>query len=396
MTSDIGIVLCSSVDWDAPWERLHQLAWMFGEERPVLFVEHTGLHTFRLDQLSRVAARFIDALRHRENDNEQHPLLARENPRGVTCIAPRQLPSSGDQYSAKINNRLFTDQVKKAMGRVGMKRAILWAGSPTEQVVSLLNARPWELIVYDCIADFPELYPYQSAKLLAAETALMRRADVALAVSHLLEHKLLRYGRPIVQHMPNGLGLDRFARPSSLPLELANLHRPIIGYLGAMRENVFDMTLVAGMAKSHREWSLLLAGPIDRELMGRIDDAPLHLAGQVPYDDVPGWLRACDVGIIPYIESAATRAMNPHKIYEYLACGLPVISSPLPELDVFGDLVIQAAGPDRFSFAVHAALEEGRQRAAQRQQAAAPHNWDRRFAQITSLLDNALKARAAR
>ena len=127
----------------------------------------------------------------------------------------------------------------------------------------------------------------------------------------------------------------------------------------------------------------------------KIDDAPLHLVGTVGHDDVPTYLRAFDVALNPIVQSAASRATNPKKIYEFFACGLPVISTPIPDLDVFGDLVIQVNGADRFSFAVHAALEEGRQRSAQRQQAAAQFNWNRLYAQVESKLETILAERVS-
>lgn len=394
MASDIGIVFCSCVDWDAPWERLHQLAWMFGSERPALFATNTGLRPFDLSQASRAASGLIAKVTHRIVTNEQHPAAARENMGRLSLAAPWVLPSSGDPQSAKINAGLFSKQMLRAIEKAGMKRAILWAASPTELVVSLLNARKWEAVIYDCVLDLPELYPHQAKRLLAAETPLVKRADIIFAASHLLERKLQRYGRTDITYLPNGLSLDRFSRPTSKPLEFNSVRRPIIGFLGAMQEKIFDMTLVANMAKSHPEWSVVLVGPIDKTLLPKIDDAPILLAGQVSYDDVPAYLRSFDVGIMPFFGNAYTRAINPLKIYEYLACGLPVVSTPSPELEVFGDLVTQVSGPDRFSFAIHAALEEGRQRGALRQQTAAQHNWDRRFAQVEAMLQNKLAERA--
>ena len=92
----------------------------------------------------------------------------------------------------------------------------------------------------------------------------MRRANLVLCASHLLEQKMLRYNRPTVHHLPNGLDTGSFCAPLQPPLELASLRHPILGCMGDMREKVFDVTLAANLAKSHPEWSVVLVGPIEQ------------------------------------------------------------------------------------------------------------------------------------
>lgn len=395
LSSDIGIVFCAHVDWNSSWERIHQFAWMCGRERKTLFVDHTGLEPFTLGQLEQSLQDLVAKVRGHGNENIQHPASVNEKMGNLKRCSPWQLPASGDKHSQQLNAKMFTKKVKKIMEKEGMKRAVLWAAAPTENVVSLMKAYPWEAVIFDCVADMPEAYPFEQKRVLAAEGALMRRADIVLCLSHLLEQKMLRYKRPTVFHLPNGLDLDRFARPSQTPPELASLRRPILGYVGNMQEKFFDITLVANLAKSHPEWSIVLVGAVTKSLVVKIDDAPLHLVGLVSHDDVPAYMRAFDVALNPVISSAVTRASNPKKIFEYLACGLPVISTPIPDLDVFGDLVIQVNGGDRFSFAVHAALEEGRQRAAQRQQAVFPYDWTRLLSQVENKLEQLIAQRVA-
>ncbi len=215
-----------------------------------------------------------------------------------------------------------------------MNRAILWVSSPTQNVVNLMQAREWDLVIYDCVADYSDVYPYQHKQVLAAENALVKRANIILTISQLLEQKLQRYKCSNIHRLPNGLDLARFAHASKMPPQMSALRHPILGFLGDMPEKVFDVTLVANMAKSHPEWRVVLVGPIAPSFVTKIDDAPLHLLGPVAYDEVPAYLRAFDVGLIPLLENGVTRAMNPMKIYEYLACGLPVISSPIPDMEI--------------------------------------------------------------
>ena len=235
-----------------------------------------------------------------------------------------------------------------------------------------------------------EMFPFQLKRVVAAERELARRADLVLTSSHLLEQKIQRYKPTTVRRLPNGLDLPRFSHQMQMPPGWTTLRRPILGYFGDMRDKIFDITMVANMAKFHPEWSIVLVGPITKTLRVKIDEAPVRLIGSVSYDEAPAYIRAFDVALNPLLQSSLTRAMNPLRIYEYLACGLPIISTPIPDLDIFGDLVIQVSGADRFNFAVHAALEEGKQRAAQRQQAAMQFTWDNLFAQVNALFETTL------
>jgi glycosyltransferase involved in cell wall biosynthesis len=177
-----------------------------------------------------------------------------------------------------------------------------------------------------------------------------------------------------------------------MPPGFSSLRHPILGYFGDMRDKIFDITLVTNLAKFHPEWTVVLVGPITKSLVAKIDDAPVRLIGPVSYDDAPAYLRAFDIAINPLVQNVVSRSMNPLRIYEYLACGLPVVSSPIPDLEIFGDLVIQVSGADRFSFAVHAAMQDGKRRATRRQQAAMQFTWDRLFTQVKALLESNVKA----
>jgi glycosyltransferase involved in cell wall biosynthesis len=378
------IVYCSSVDWESAWERMHQFAWMFAQERTVLFVDNPGVRPLRWDHFPRIMRRLSRTVE-RQHASQYH---ARPEPLTLQHLSPLLIPSPTDALSMRINRRWFTRQLTRAMARMGIVGGILWTSSPTDPVVGIMDAWPWKAVVYDCVDDLPALHPARARQLQAAEDALLRRADVVVATSQALVQKLHNRGRTAVHYIPNGLELDRFAGEHAMPDALARLPRPIVGVLGQMLPNVVDLELVIELAKTHPEWSVVLVGPIEPSMAKRLADAdsPVHCTGPVRYEQVPAYLQAFDVALIPFLESPLTRAIHPLKVYEYLYCGLPVVSTRLPELDQFGDLVLQASGFVNFSAAVNYALDEGTSRANARRQAAREHSWDARFAQVTALL----------
>ncbi|MHB9132251.1 MAG: glycosyltransferase [Armatimonadota bacterium] len=356
---------------------MQQFAWMFAQQRTVVYVDNPGVRPLRWAHLPRIAARLGRVFAPRGAAAPAH--LARAMPT-LSHVAPLLLPSPVDLCSMAVNRVLFCQQVRSAMARAGITHAILWTSSPTDPVVGLMQAFPWETVVYDCVDDLPGLHPYRARQLQAAEDALLRRADLVLVTAQALAEKLR--GRAECVLVPNGVDLPRFARLSPPPATLAALPRPIIGFLGSMLPGVFDVDLLVALADTHPEWSVIVVGPVPGAFAEQLRNSRVYTLGPVAYDEVPAILRAFDVGLIPFVESTVTRAIHPLKVYEYLACGLPVVSTPLPELDHLAPYVVQTRGLPSFTQAIAAALIASPNLAAERQAVARQYSWEERFAQV--------------
>jgi glycosyltransferase involved in cell wall biosynthesis len=131
-----------------------------------------------------------------------------------------------------------------------------------------------------------------------------------------------------------------------------------IGYVGALNF-WFDTESVRLAALAHPEWRFLLIGPVGSRKLDVLRSIPnIFFRGEVPYADLSSHLSQVDVAIIPFLDSPLTMATNPIKLYEYFACGLPVVSTRLPEVEQFPDLVYFADSPEQFSGQIEVALRE--------------------------------------
>ncbi|MHC4985802.1 MAG: glycosyltransferase, partial [Planctomycetota bacterium] len=101
----------------------------------------------------------------------------------------------------------------------------------------------------------------------------------------------------------------------------------------------------------------------------------VHLLGRQPYEDLPAYCRAFDVGLIPFAVNDLTRAVNPIKLREYWAAGLPVATTPLPEVTRFGGAVHVGDTVESFEAAVESALAELPDVRRQRSDAMAAETW---------------------
>ena len=141
----------------------------------------------------------------------------------------------------------------------------------------------------------------------------------------------------------------RQRRPT--PAALADLPRPILGYVGLVSVRL-DLALLDALAAAHPEWTLVLMGEVDRtgcgEVLDRLAGRPnVQLLPPVPGDQVAGYVRAFDLGLLPYRQTQETYHASPLKLYEYLAAGLPVAAADVPGARQFADVIDHRRRPAR-------------------------------------------------
>lgn len=207
-------------------------------------------------------------------------------------------------------------------------------------------------LAYDCNdahAAFPGMPGWTRGYF---ETAC-READTVVATSSaLVEEVAALRGREGVTFIGNGVDAAHFERERERLGQPRSGGPPCIGYLGALAP-WFDFELVAATARARPDWRVRLVGPVlpgaerDVERVGGMPNVSVE--GAVSYDDVPAVMHGFTVGLIPFRYDELTRAVNPNKMYEYLAMGVPVVATRFsPEVRRYPGLVTAAADADEF------------------------------------------------
>jgi glycosyltransferase involved in cell wall biosynthesis len=192
-----------------------------------------------------------------------------------------------------------------------------------------------------------------------------------------------------VHLIPNAADVAHFAKTRSenlpRPADLAALKKPLISFTGSVQHWV-DVELIAAGARRRPDWNWVIIGGIHKDIACFQGLLNIHLLGTKPYADLPAYLRQLDVGLVPFEMKPIVFAADPIKVYEYLAAGKPVVSTAIPRLKVFGDVVRIATGPEEFVAQIERALADSSDEAARRRMAVARgHSWESRVEQIVAI-----------
>lgn len=291
------------------------------------------------------------------------------------------------------------DPYREVLDRAAAERLadVLVAGlGPTRPAMVLVQLPfwaelGWELarrlgapLVYDRI-DLHTGFPGVPPEIEEAETALLREADLVCATSSLLADLPRSLGARVLL-LPNAVDLAAFQRPAErLPRTAVR-----IGYVGALGP-WFDAAAVRAAAEALPDWRFRLAGRVEDAQVASLGALPnVELPGEIPFREVPGFLAGVDAALVPFRDLPLTRAVDPVKLYEALALGLPVVARRLPETERWREpLVYLYDSAEEFVGQVRRAVEEGSpERAAERRRAAAGESWDRRAAELLEKLED--------
>ncbi|HVB34125.1 MAG TPA: glycosyltransferase [Patescibacteria group bacterium] len=352
---------------DDMWQTTHHIARALSRRVPTVFVEppvqwNPWSEEFRAHRV------FDSCFRGRQKAAEP----------GLTVFHRRGFPlgrlEKFRRFQTTSNARALARVLKK--GAVG--RRLLWHSFPYWSE-PLMDAIDRGLFVYHCLDYSPR----------EEERRLVERADVVFCVSQALADKYKALNRRTFL-LPNGVDLDLFdpgraagmPRPSDIPGR-----GPILGFVGYVNCHA-DLELLAKVAKAFPRHSVVIlgrvakghSGPQGRQreaLRELLSLANVHLLGFRPPCQLPAYLHAFDVCLIPLLRNRFNRERDPMKFYQYMAMGKPVVTAPVPVARHYRDACYVADTHDEFIEAVSHALarQDGESNRQRRRAIAQAHSW---------------------
>jgi glycosyltransferase involved in cell wall biosynthesis len=219
---------------------------------------------------------------------------------------------------------------------------------------------------------------------------ILQKSPICLFTSKALLDDGKKYSRNYF-YIPNGVDIENFSkRKKETPEIIKNVRGIILGVVGTLDERI-DLGLLTYVLEEIKEASLFFVGPVQTQIGNLADHPRVVLTGIRPYEEMPSFIERFHVALIPYVVNSVTKAIYPVKLHEYLVLGKPVVSTDLPEVRQFSDVVRIAVTKEEFARSVRLALRERDETAGQRRMRIAQGNsWEKRINQISGILEDYL------
>ena len=368
-------ILCFSHDWTGdPLSKTHLMR-LLSKENRVLWINSIGYRTPTVSKAdaSRAIKKLLAAT---ERIKEVEP--------NIFVLSPIAIPAYGRENIRRINSRLLKFQVKRAMRKLGFERVVNWIFNPPAAVIARKLGE--DKLIYHCVDEYTAFSGVSGSVMDEFERVLLEKSDLSIVTSErLLQSRskinpdtvLVRHG---VDHAHFRKALDA---TTVVPEDIRDLPKPVIGFFGLIADWV-DVELMAGVAQHFSEGSLVVLGKATTDISLLTNLKNVHVLGRKPYEMLPAYSKGFDVALNPFRINELTLNANPLKVREYLAAGVPVVSTPIPEVEVL-NLCRIANGLTETVREIEAILQEPGSR-LERSEAIRGESWEARLEEIRAYL----------
>ena len=267
----------------------------------------------------------------------------KEVEKNIFVLNPLAIPAYGTEAVRQFNQKFLLRQVKKAMRKLKFEKPINMVFNPAAGL--LAGKLGEEKLIYYCVDEYTA-FTGAASGLKEIEEDLFRKSDlVVVSAEKLFESKkkfndnthIIRHGTDW-RHFRKALDDE-----TEIPAEIKDLPKPVIGFHGLLADWV-DFELIKKTAGHFKNGSVVLIGKIavDAERKIKILDgiSNIYFLGRKPYLELPAFCKGFDVALNPFAINELTLAANPLKVREYLAAGLQVVSTDIPEVRILKHCLI--------------------------------------------------------
>jgi UDP-galactopyranose mutase len=361
------LVCYSHLRWGFVYQRPQHLMSRFARERRVFFIEEA-------ERTEAAKASLVTRVCEQSGVNVITPLI------------PRQME---EQRVSGVITKLLAKQF--AAERI--EDYVAWFYTP--MALDLMPPTRPAFVVYDCMDEL-SLFAGAPSELVAKEQDLFRIANLVFTGgASLFEAK--RRQHKSVYSFPSSVDSEHFMQARTLPDTAGDqkeLPHPRLGYAGVIDERM-DLPLITAVADARTEWQIVMIGPIAKISPADLPQRPnIHWLGLKAYSELPRYFAGWDIALMPFAMNEATRYISPTKTPEYLAAGLPVVSTPVRDVvRQYGQL-----GLARIASSAHEFIQEAEQALSfgmsmkWRERADAflrTLSWDRTWEQMNALVSEA-------
>jgi teichuronic acid biosynthesis glycosyltransferase TuaH len=377
-------IIISSIDWKTSWQTQHRLAKsLISDGNKVLFIENTGLRNIKLKDKTRILSRLKSWKNSTKGFNEVE--------KNLFVYSPIVFPMPYNNLVSKFNANKIFNNIKKWMDTVYYKDPIVISFLPTILNNQLINNLKPSLYIYYAANDFGT--QKGTEKILKSEIDTINKAQISFATSHQILDKISKFSTKSY-FFPAAIEEKKFSNINGRKPKILNeLKKPIVGYLGNFTD-VFDIKLMIDLISTSPEITFIFIGNLnfyDERFKQLKNFKNCTFVGEIDNNLVPLYLKYIDIGIIPYYVNDFTNGVYCSKLNEYLALGLPVISTKFREMNIIknkNDDLIYLIDNDHLDFKnkIKLALSEKDKLKESRINYAFKNSWDKKFIEIKKII----------
>lgn len=382
-------IIAFAKDWHEDPTSNHHVLRELAKTRRVLWLNSIGTRKPKLS-----SGRDLGKIRRKLGEFVRGPVNVEND---LWVMSPLAIPLPGNGTAATINRTVLRTTLRALRLRLGIDRFQLWTFLPnTAPYVGTLGE---DAAIYYCVDEWSMFSYLNREQTIAAERALLGKVDAVFAINNALADAKRRIN-PRTFVSPHGVDHALFARatyPGTVePNDVVSLPHPRLGFYGTLQDWV-DFDLIGHIAAARPAWQIVLIGQQLADVSQLRAFPNIHLLGQRRHDELPAYCKAFDVGLIPYRIDERMTFVNPLKLREYLSAGLPVVSTPVPEVARFSNLARVASSKEEFVAAIEQALAEvSLQQRLVRSEAMKNETWSARVAQVSRTIDEMAQRKANR
>jgi hypothetical protein len=388
---DYEILVFSDEWFGLPFSCKHLLK-HFLPDHPLIWVQTIGLRPPELSlyDIKRAIRKISKWIFSSKKNNSQ------EIPENLHIIDPIQIPYNHFSIIRKINREILIralSQSQKRIRRPNRGKVFITTWPFMGNLVGHLGEK---LSIYYRVDNFSELPGVQKKFINQLEKELIEKVDMVVATSEILTR--IDIGNKPVKYLSHGVDFDHFSRKSynnicKLPIQ--QIPSPRIGFFGLINSWI-DFELLSLIASKNPRWSFVFIGPSQIPLSYLPNLPNMHFLGPVSYDELPKHAQYFDLGVIPFKINALTLSVNPIKLMEYFSIGIPVVSTPLPEVVKYREYVAIASGADGFGRAIRESLDGDNEKLREARQLVAKSNsWVQKSLRLRTWIEETLESKFA-
>lgn len=318
MADALNWVVCAD-DWGVHVSTTQHLASALARQDRVIWINSIGMR--------QPALRWKDARRLfqklRRAGGQAHDHIAALEPAPVQVVHPHLFPWHMNPLARAASRVVFGRQLGTAMRRAGMSRPHVLTINP--MLVKHLYF-PHDKLIYLRLDDYALLPGTDPGMVRACEAEIFEKADIIFHTAELLKPEEARWSAKC-RPLPQAVNVEHFA---SVPLDPPD--NRVLGFFGLIAEWL-DHDLIEAVAQACPDWTLELVGPVQYVSEGVRRMPNVRLIPPVAFDELPSRMAHWTAAWVPFRIDELTVRVNPLKMREYLAAGLPTLATPLPEAE---------------------------------------------------------------